>query len=188
MLKKVLIMVVSIILGFNFVNALNEPYYFIELNGGGGNYDAQYEFISYKYDTLEVYMSSSTHPGQSQLIGAYYLNGSLNVHNFNPLNLSLLFERNSGIVKITMNELTGDVCVDMREIHPKKYSLCTHNPFNINFLDYVISYQDEQDNERVTLIKGTKKDKGNFNIEEETFQIYAVFNGNGRSSSKVIYD
>ena len=91
MLKKVLIMVVSIILGFNFVNALNEPYYFIELNGGGGNYDAQYEFISYKYDTLEVYMSSSTHPGQSQLIGAYYLNGSLNVHNFNPLNLSLLF-------------------------------------------------------------------------------------------------
>ena len=174
MLKKSIILFVSILLGFNISNLFNQPYSFIELNKGK-QYGAEYEFISYKYDIVELYISSSLCPNQKQLIASYNLNSSINIKNLNLLDLSLLFEKSSGIIDVSINELTGYICVDIKDIHPRNYSLCTKNQFDINFLDYVISYQDDKNDDYVTLIKGTKKDKGVLDITEETFEIFVKF-------------
>ncbi len=182
MLKKCLIMFVGIFLGFNSVNAFNKPYLYGDLLSYN-DYMAEYEFISYKYGTLELWIESSKDIGTKQSIGSYELNDSCDINDFNLLDLSRMFYYENGVFSIIIDEHTGDLCSDLRDIHPLNYSMCTNNPYHIDFKDYDIEYVfDKNDDYRVTVVKGQSK------INSDTFEIYAVFNHAGGAFKKVIYD
>ena len=181
-MKKIFIIFISIFLGFNMMNAFKDPYYYGELVKYN-HYNAEYEFVSYKYGTLELWIESSLDLNNKQSIGSYGLNESFDINDFNALDLSQLYYKESGVLTINLDEDTGDLCSSLRDIHPLNYSMCTNNPYNINLKDYDIEYVFErQDDYRVTLVKGQSR------IHGDTFEIYAVFNHAGGAFKKVIYD
>ena len=111
-MKKILILIVGVLLGVNICNSLGEPYVYIESQQIETTiYD--YEFVSYKYDCLSVYVKKVSDSTQGDKIVTYNLDKLSSMRNLNLLDLSILFEKH-GYLTVTADSNPLNITVSLR--------------------------------------------------------------------------